>query len=114
VPVDQVHEVLTLYREHDPGLTAKHFHDNLRQHHGFELGYIWTKLRLQHSGLVPKAPRRSAHRKKRARRPLRSMLLHQDGSRHRWLPALDQDLDHPGRRHIPKSTRRSWSRRKAP
>jgi transposase len=93
VPVDQVHELLTLYRERYGGFTAKHFHDKLRQHHGFELGYTWTKLRLQDSGLVMKAPRRSAHRKKRPRRPLTGMMLHQDGSSHRWLPALDQDLD---------------------
>jgi transposase len=93
VPVDQVDAVLTLYRERYGGFTAKHFHDKLRQHHGFALGYTWTKLRLQGSGLVAKAPRRSAHRKKRPRRPLSGMLLHQDGSRHGWLPALDQDLD---------------------
>ena len=93
VPVDQVQDVLTLYRERYRGFTAKHFHDKLRQHHGFSLGYTWTKLRLQAAGLVAKAPRRSAHRKKRPRRPLRGMLLHQDGSSHRWLPALDRELD---------------------
>jgi transposase len=93
VPIDQVDAVLALYRERYPGFTAKHFHDKLRQHHGFALGYTWTKLRLQDAGLVVKAPRRSAHRKKRPRRPLTGMLLHQDGSSHRWLPALDQELD---------------------
>jgi transposase len=93
VPVDQLHDVLTLYRERYGGFTAKHFHDKLRQHHGFTLGYTWTKLRLQAAGLVLKAPRRGAHRKKRPRRPLTGMLLHQDGSSHRWLPALDQQLD---------------------
>jgi transposase len=92
-PVDQVHRVLTLYRERYRGFTARHFHDKLRQHHGFALGYSWTKLRLQDAGLVAKAPRRSAHRKKRPRRPLRGMMLHQDGSRHRWLPGLDRQLD---------------------
>ncbi len=91
--VDQVQEVLSLYRERYRGFTAKHFHDKLRQHHGFALGYTWTKLRLQAAGLVSKAPRRGAHRKKRPRRPLTGMLLHQDGSSHRWLPALDQQLD---------------------
>ena len=93
VPVDQIDDVLSLYRERYGGFTAKHFHDKLRQHHGFTLGYTWTKLRLQAAGLVAKAPRRSAHRKKRPRRPLSGMLLHQDGSSHRWLPALDQELD---------------------
>jgi len=90
VPVGQV---LTLDRERYAGFTAKHCHDQLRQHHGFPLGYSWTKRRLQDAGLVPKAPRRSAHRKKRPRRPLCGMLLHQDGSSHRWLPGLDQELD---------------------
>ena len=93
VPVDQVDAVLTLYRERYRGFTAKHFHDQLRQRHGFTLGYTWTKLRLQAAGLLAKAPRRSAHRKKRPRRPWRGMMLHQDGSSHRWLPALDQELD---------------------
>jgi hypothetical protein len=93
VPADQLHKMLTLYRERYGGFTAKHFHDKLRQHHGFTLGYTWTRLRLQAAGLVPKAERRSAHRKKRPRRPLRGMMLHQDGSSHRWLPALDRELD---------------------
>jgi hypothetical protein len=57
------------------------------------LGYTWTKLRLQAAGLIKKAERRSAHRKKRPRRPLAGMLLHQDGAPHRWLPALDAELD---------------------
>jgi transposase len=75
VPVDQVHRVLTLYRERYGGFTAKHFHDQLRQHHGFELGYSWTRLRLQDAGLVAKAARRSAHRKRGAPgRPPRSPL----------------------------------------
>jgi len=93
VPVDQLQEVLTLYRERYGGFTAQHFHDKLRQHHGFTLGDTWTKLRLQAAGLVATAERRSAHRKKRPRRPLTGMLLHQDGSRHRWLAALEQQLD---------------------
>jgi transposase len=93
VPVDQIEPVLTLYRERYGGFTAQHFHDKLCQHHGFRLGYTWTKLRLQAAGLIAKAPRRGAHRKKRPRRPLRGLLLHQDGSPHRWLPALDAQLD---------------------
>jgi hypothetical protein len=73
VSIDPVHAVLTLYRERYRGFTARHFHDNLRQHRGFALGDPWTELRLQAAGLVPKAERRSEHRKKRARRPLRGM-----------------------------------------
>jgi hypothetical protein len=48
---------------------------------------------LQAAGLVAKAKRRGAHRKKRTRRPLPGMLLFQDGSTHRWIAALARDLD---------------------
>ena len=34
---------------------------------------------------MAKAPRKGAHRRKRERRPLPGMMLHQDGSRHAWL-----------------------------
>jgi hypothetical protein len=42
--------------------------------------------------MVKKAPRRGAHRRKRARRPLPGMMLHQDGSRHEWVPGQLWDL----------------------
>jgi transposase len=93
VPADQVQAMLTIYRDHYGGFTARHFHDKLCQRHGFRLSYSWTKLRLQQAGLAAKAPRRSAHRKKRPRRPLAGMLLHQDGSRHCWLPGPDRQHD---------------------
>jgi transposase len=93
VPVDELSCMLELYRSRYDGFTVKHFHDKLCQHHGFERSYTWTKLKLQGAGLVAKAPRRSAHRKKRPRRSLAGMMLHQDGSRHRWLEGLDAQLD---------------------
>ena len=46
-------------------------------------GYGWTKRALHAAGLVRPAPKRSAHRKKRPRRPVPGMMLHQDGSKHR-------------------------------
>ena len=42
---------------------------------------------------MKKAKRRGKHRKKRPRRPQPGMMLFQDGSPHRWIPALEQDLD---------------------
>jgi hypothetical protein len=36
-------------------------------------------------GVVGKAPRKGAHRRKRERRRLPGMMLHHDGSRHAWL-----------------------------
>ena len=69
------------------GFTARHFHEHLVGEHGFSWGYTWTKSFLQSKGLLARAPRRGAHRRKRPRRPLPGMMLHQDGSRHEWLMA---------------------------
>lgn len=83
-----------LYRDQYGDFTVKHFHEALRRQHNYTLGYTVTRLALQSAGLVTKATRRSAHRKKRQRRPLPGMLLFQDGSTHRWLAATEarQDL----------------------
>ena len=89
---DEILRMLGLYREHYADFTVKHFHEQLVKRHDWRLGYTVTKLHLHRSGLVKPAPRRSAHRKKRPRRPLPGMLLHQDASRHGWLdgaPSLD-------------------------
>jgi transposase len=92
VPIDRGAEVEALYRTRYAGFTAKHFHEHLVKNHRFSWSYSWTKAFLQTRGLLPKAKRRGAHRRKRERKPLPGMMLHQDGSRHQWLegqPALD-------------------------
>ena len=91
VPVDRAEEVERLYRERYQGFTVKHFHEHLVKDHGFGWGYTWLKLHLQWQA-GRKAPRKGAHRRKRERRPLPGMMLHQDGSRHVWIegePPLD-------------------------
>lgn len=91
-PEAELERMLGLFRDKYADFTVKHFHEQLRKRHGYVLGYTVTKLALHAAGLVRKAPKRSAHRKKRPRRPLRGMMLHQDGSRHVWiegLPAMD-------------------------
>jgi transposase len=89
VPLDREHEVEALYRTRYSGFTARHFHEHLVRDHGFRWGYTWTKLFLQSKGLLERAERRGAHRRKRPRRPLPGMMLHQDGSRHAWLSGHD-------------------------
>jgi transposase len=89
VPVDRSEEVEALYRTRYSGFTAKHFHEHLVRDHGFHWGYTWTKAFLQSKGLLERAKRRGAHRRKRPRRPLPGMMLHPDGSRHEWLAGLD-------------------------
>jgi transposase len=85
VPDAAAEEVEQLYRERYRGFTVKHFHEYLKATHGFAWGYTWTKTFLQGRGLIPKAPRRGAHRRRRPRRPMVGMMLHQDASRHEWL-----------------------------
>ncbi len=81
-----------LYRERYQGFTAKHFHEALVREHKFAWGYTWTKTFLQSRGLIVKAKTRGAHRRKRPRRAMAGMMLHQDASKHVWLagrPSLD-------------------------
>jgi transposase len=93
VPVAEAAAIERLYRERYLGFTAKHFHEHAVKNHGLRWGYTWTRTYLQERGYLKKAPRRGAHRRKRLRKPLPGMMLHQDGSRHRWLADLDQALD---------------------
>lgn len=89
---DEILRMLGLYRDQYADFTVKHFHEQLVKRHHYKLSYTVTRLHLHRSGLVKPAPRRSAHRKKRPRRPMAGMLLHQDASRHGWLdgaPPLD-------------------------
>jgi hypothetical protein len=49
------------------------------------LSYTWVKQALQAAGLVKRKAKRGVHRKRRERRLLPGMLLHIDGSDHRWF-----------------------------
>jgi transposase len=91
---EEIERMLGLYRDTYRGFTVKHFHEKLLTRHNYKLGYTVTKLHLQRTGLVTKAKSRSAHRKKRPRRPMTGMMLHQDASTHAWLPgtACKHDL----------------------
>lgn len=85
VPVETVERMLGLYRDRYFDLNVRHFAEKLREEHGIHLSYTWVKTALQGAGLVKKGRRRGTHRRRRLRRPLPGMLLHLDGSRHRWF-----------------------------
>jgi len=85
VPLETVERVLGLYREQYFDFNVRHFHEKLVGEHGIQLSYTWVKAALQGAGLVAKGRKRGVHRKRRPRRPLPGMLLHIDGSRHRWF-----------------------------
>ncbi len=93
VPLATVEKVLRLYREKYDGFNVTHFVEKLQEVHDVQLSYRWVKLALQEAGLVAKKRKKGPHRKRRPRRPLKGMMLHVDGSKHRWLPGRAyQDL----------------------
>jgi transposase len=85
VPGAERERMLDLYREVYRGWNVKHFHEHLVRDHRFSWGYTWVKTQLHTAGLVERAKRRGAHRRKRERKPCAGMMLHQDGSRAAWL-----------------------------
>lgn len=89
----EIARMLGLYQERYSDFTVKHFHEQLVKRHDYKLGYTVTRLNLQAAGLVKAAPRRSAHRRRRPRRPLPGMMLHQDASRFAWLAGDAREYD---------------------
>jgi transposase len=92
VPSADARLMLELYGEVYRGWNVKHFHEQLVRDHGFRWGYTWVKTQLHTAGLVERAKKRGAHRRKRERKPWEGMMLHQDGSQAAWLagqPQLD-------------------------
>jgi len=122
--VEEIQRMLGLYVERYSEFTVKHFHEQLAKRHDDKLGYTVTRLALQGAGLVKPAPRRSAHRKKRPRRPLIGMMVHQSlPSRRRGMPrglpgwraiSLSTIWWSPSTMRRARSTRPFWSRRRAP
>ena len=93
IEVEEVEKVLRLYGEKYFDLNVKHFVEKLHGQEQISLSYTWVKTALQNAGLVKRYSKRGPHRRKRPRRPLTGMMLHVDGSRHRWIPGLDQYQD---------------------
>jgi transposase len=85
IPLATAEKVLRLYREEYFDLNIRHFHEKLQEEHDIELSYTWVQQALQGAGLVAKRRKRGPHRRRRPRRPMVGMLLHIDGSKHRWL-----------------------------
>ena len=85
VPLETVEQVLALYQQKYFDFNVCHFHEKLREQEGIQLSYSWVKQALQGAGLVARKRKRGTHRRRRPRRPLPGMLLHIDGSTHRWF-----------------------------
>lgn len=85
VPVDEIKEVLSLYRDKYFDFSVQHFWEKLQDQHQVTRSYSWVKKILQTAGLVAKDSKRKKHRRRRERKPLIGMMLHLDGSTHSWL-----------------------------
>jgi transposase len=85
VPMATAERVLALYRDKYPDFNVRHFHEKLKESEDISLSYSWVKQALQGAGLVARKKKRGPHRRRRPRRPLPGMLLHIDGSKHRWF-----------------------------
>ena len=90
-PVDEALALVEKYRSRHDGWNVKHFHAWYRRDGGGR-SYTWVKKTLQENGAVQKAPGKGKHRKRRERAPWEGMLIHQDASRHAWVPGQLWDL----------------------
>src|SRR5580704_5407945 len=76
--------VLRLYKASYEGFNAAHFHEQLAEH-GIAVSYTWTRQLLIGAGCISRGPKKKAYRRRREREPMRGMLVHLDGSKHRWF-----------------------------
>ncbi|MDE0145883.1 MAG: ISNCY family transposase [Nitrospira sp.] len=90
-PVDEVLALVARYQTGHQSWNVQHFYTWYRRDGGGR-SYTWVKTRLQAAGVVPRARRRGVHRQRREAAPWPGMLLHQDGSRHEWVPGQLWDL----------------------
>lgn len=90
-PVDEVMAVVDRYKGRHRGWNVKHFYRWYKEDGG-QRSYTWVKNTLQSHGLVTRAAKRGAHRKRRDRSPIPGMMLYQDGSSHEWVPGKKWDL----------------------
>ena len=88
----EVDQVVQTYKSGFAGWNVAHFHSKYRSESKGARSYSWVKSVLQGAGVVKASKSRGKHRIKRERAPLPGMMLHQDASTHRWVPAAVWDL----------------------
>jgi transposase len=87
IPVDRVKEILSLRGKYYVDYNIKHLQEELLLNHKLQESYSSLRRILMMHGMmkIGRNPRKQ-HRKRRARRPMIGMMIHQDGSTHNWLP----------------------------
>lgn len=88
VPAAVARSVLDLYRTRYEGFNVQHFWEQLPDH-GITVSYSWTKALLHEAGCVRRHPKHGTYRRRRERKPMIGMMVHLDGSKHRWFESPD-------------------------
>jgi len=91
ISAETVNEVIRLYRDEFNGFNVQHFYQEMKREHPIDVSYTWVKYVLQNAGLIAKEKKRGKYRRRRERKPLTGMLLHIDGSPHRWFEHSDDE-----------------------
>jgi len=91
IPERTVAEVVRLYREEYATFNVRHFWEQL-EGHAIHVSYEWTKQVLHDAGLVRRGAKRKSYRRRREREAMPGLLLHLDGSKHRWFESEDGGL----------------------
>ena len=93
IPDETMDEICRLKRDVYPDFSMKHFFEKVTEKHHLKVSYTFTRELLQLRGLAQKLTARGKYRRKRERRPLIGMLVHNDASTHEWIVGLPkQDL----------------------
>lgn len=90
---DEVMDLCELYEAQFSEYNVRHFHSVVRRNYGCNRSYSWIKNMLFNQGLVKKSTRGGKNRKRRVRRPMAGMMIHQDGSKHLWIESLGYHID---------------------
>lgn len=90
---NEIEFITKLFEQRYRDFSVKHFYEFAKREHKVARSYNWVKNKLLETGLVEKSNRGGKHRLRRERKPMVGMMIHQDGSTHRWIPALDYNLD---------------------
>ncbi len=89
---DIAQKIVMLYQEEYQGYNIAHFHEELQELHHIKVGYTCVKKLLQENNLVLKHKQRGKYRRRRERKPMTGMMLHIDGSPHRWFEHENSEL----------------------
>ena len=89
----EVEFITRLYNKYYLGFSVKHFYEFAQREHQLSRSYNWTRLVLHNKGVIKKSTRGGKHRLRRERKAMMGMMIHQDGSTHRWIPGLDIYFD---------------------